>query len=491
MLRAAFDAVAGQTPEAAAVVDGGRVISYSELGSRSSRLARLLGQRAGLGRGDRVAVCLPNCWEFAASALAAAELGAILAPFAPQWIGREIAWLATNLCPRALITRSDMLEHWQESGAMPAAVLLVDEDGVKDALREPAPGLRGEEHPEDEPCVCFPTSGSTGRPRLVMRSARNLIAAQRSAAKALGLRRGMRLLSAVPFHHSGGFDNCLLLPLLHGLCATLPVSFAAADVEAAIREQRIQVVMGSPFLYTMLAESSANRASFASVEIAVSFGAPMPPKTAADCESKLGLRIRQLYGSTETGVIAIQGEDCAYRPGLAGRPVESAEVRILGASGELVGPGCTGQVAVGGAGVISGYFDSAGSDAAKFRDGLFLTGDLGRLEADGSLALCGRSKAIINVAGIKVDPVEIEHVLLGLPEIKACEVRGVRDERQGEVIEAIIELRPGCALTRRSVVAHCRRHLSESKIPRRIEFAAAASMDLAGKKRTEWFPARG
>jgi len=273
------------------------------------------------------------------------------------------------------------------------------------------------------------------------------------------------------------------------MCLTLPDSFAAAEVEAAIRDHRIQVLMGSPFLYTMLAESGAARASFESVEIAVSFGAPMPPKTAAACESMLGLRIRQLYGCTEAGVITIQRAGSAFRPGSVGYPVESAEVRILGDRGEWLGAGSTGSLAVRGAGVIPAYFDRADSDTKVFQDGFYITGDLARMEPDGELMLCGRSKAMINISGIKVDPVEVEHVLLLLPKIRACNVRGVHDDRQGEVIEALIELRPGCALTRRDVIAHCRAHLSESKIPRRIEFSLAASMDAAGKRGTAWPPA--
>ena len=489
MLRAAFDAVAARQPEAIAMIDRGTAISYSELGLRSSRLARILAERAGLQRGDRLAVCLPNCWEFAAGALASAGIGAVYAPFSPAWRPREISWLASRLSPRALISRGDMLAGWRESGAMPATVVLIDEADVRDALLTSAALLPPTPQPENEPWLCFTTSGSTGRPRIVFRSARNLISAQRSTAKALGLGSGMRQLSGVPFYHSGGFDNCLLMPLLYGMSVTLPDSFASAEVEAAIREHRIQALMGSPFLYTMLAESAATRVSFESVEVAVSFGAPMPPKTAADCESMLGLRIRQLYGSTETGVIAIQRAGSSFRPGLAGDPVESAEVRILGERGERLSPGCTGNLGVRGAGVISAYFDSVDSDARTFQDGFYMTGDLGRLEPDGELILCGRSKAMINISGIKVDPVEIEHVLLQLPEIRACNVRGVRDDRQGEVIEALIELRPDCSLTRRAVVAHCRAHLSESKIPRRIEFAAATPMNAAGKKGTEWPPA--
>ncbi len=486
MLRAAFDGIAARQPGATAIVDRGTAVSYSELRLRSGRFARLLADRAGLQRGERVAVCLPNCWEAAAGVLASAGIGAVWAPFHPEWRPREIASLASQLSPRALIGRSDMLGHWRESGALPPAVVLIDEADVREALLASAALLPPSPQPESEPCVCFPTSGSTGRPRLVFRSARNLISAQSSTAKALGLGPGMRQLSAVPFYHSGGFDNCLLLPLLYGMSAILPDSYAPADVEAAIRGNRIRVLMGSPFLYTMLVESGATRVSFESVEVAASFGAPMPPKTAGACESMLGLRIRQLYGSTETGVIAIQRAGSCIRPGLAGHPVESAEVRILGEQGELLGPGCIGELAVRGPGVISAYLDPVESDAGKFQDGFYFTGDLGRLEPDGELFLCGRSRAIINISGIKVDPVEIEHALLQMPEIRACNVHGVRDERQGEVIEAVIELRPDCTLARRAIVAHCRAHLSESKIPRRIEFAAAIPMDAAGKKRTKW-----
>ncbi len=473
------------------MVDGGAVITYGELRLRGDRLARLLADNAGLRCGDRLAVCLPNGWEFAAGLLAAAGIGAVVTPFPTQWRAREIAWLASRLSPRALLADSATVAAWRGCGALPDAVVLVDDAGVRDALLHSPSVSPPTSQPEDAPSVCFPTSGSTGRPRIVFRSARNLVSAQTSTARALGLGAGIGVLSAVPFHHSGGFDNCLLLPLLHGMCATLPESLTAAGVGAAVRDHRLRVLMGSPFLYGLLAEAPLTRDSFATVQTAVSFGAPLPPRTAAECESRLGLRIRQLYGSTETGVIAIQSTGAPPRPGSVGYAVESAEIRILGENGEWLPAGSSGAVAVRGAGVVPGYFDSVDSDAAKFRNGFCLTGDLGRLEPDGELVLCGRSKTTINISGIKVDPAEIEHALLDLPEVRACRVRGVPDERQGEVIEATVELRPGSVLTRRAVVAHCRARLSEAKIPRRIQFAAVAATDAAGKSATEWSDDRG
>ena len=200
MLRAAFDAVAARQPEAVAMVDRGAAISYSELGLRSGRLARILAERAGLQRGDRLAVCLPNCWEFAAGALASAGIGGRMCavPTCVASARDRVARLAA-VAPRSHLARRHCWRGWRESGAMPATVVLIDEADVRDALLTSTALLPPAPEPENEPCLCFTTSGSTGRPRIVFRSARNLISAQQSTAKALGLGPGMRQLSGVPF----------------------------------------------------------------------------------------------------------------------------------------------------------------------------------------------------------------------------------------------------------------------------------------------------
>jgi acyl-CoA synthetase (AMP-forming)/AMP-acid ligase II len=222
------------------------------------------------------------------------------------------------------------------------------------------------------------------------------------------------------------------------------------------------------------------------VETAISFGAPMAQDLVRRLEERLGLRVRQLYGTTETGVIAIQSPDTPFQPGIAGHPVASVEVHILNERGERLGLGCKGEIAVRGPGVVTGYLNEPDLNRELFRDGFFRTGDLGRLEASGTLILCGRSKTVLNIGGIKVDPAEIEGVLLEMPEVRECVVRGVRDTRQGEVVATTIEVRPGSTLSRQAVVAHCRRRMAEFKIPRRIEFVDAIAVDVTGKKPKAW-----
>jgi long-chain acyl-CoA synthetase len=414
-------------------------------------------------------------------------LGAIWVPFHPQWRSREIAWLVGRVPLRVLITNSLLVETWREAAVLPPGVVCIDDPAIQDALLAPASApLPASLSGADEASICFTTSGSTGRPRVVLRTQANLLAAARSTAAALRVEPAMPILSAVPFHHSGGSDNCMLLPLLVGATAVLPQSFTPAAAVAALARERVRLIMGSPSIYSMLVESAAAPASFATVEAAISFGAPLAPETARRLEERLGLRVRQLYGATETGVIAIQSPDTPFQPGVVGHPVASAEVHILDEHGQRLGPGCTGEVAVGGPGVVNGYLDEPVLNRELFRDGFFRTGDLGRLDEAGTLFLCGRSKTLINLGGTKVDPAEIEHVLLEMPAVRDCVVRGLRDPQQGEIVAAAIALRPGCELSRQAVVAHCRARMAEFKIPRRIEFVDALPADASGKKPQAW-----
>jgi acyl-CoA synthetase (AMP-forming)/AMP-acid ligase II len=486
MLTHRFTAIARQQPGALAVIDGPHRITYQDLSARADRLASYLSLEAGLRPGHFAAVSLHNGWEVIAALLAVTEIGAIWAPFHPQWRSREIAWLAQRLSPRVLITSSALAEAWREAGAPPPRLVLTDSGAWREIMSQPCASLPALEQAPDRPVACFTTSGSTGRPRIALRSAANLLAAAGGTIAPLALEAGMRFLSVVPFYYSGGFDNCLLLPLLCGGTAIVQAAFQPTAVADAAAAGRIQVLMGSPVIYRALLDSAAEPSSFSCVSVAVSFGAPMAGNVARGCAERFGFQVRQLYGATEAGVIAIEPFGRPLQSGVGGRPVGHVQVRILDGAGRPLAPRRVGHVAVSGPGVIAGYMDEPELNAELFGDGLFRTGDLGELDDDGLLLLRGRNKSMINLAGIKVDPNEIEQVLLELTEVRECVVRGVRHDGSDEIIEAIIALRPGCALTRQQVVAHCRARLAEFKIPRRIEWTDSLRVELSGKKPKAW-----
>ena len=491
MIRNAFQKQAELRPDSVALIDRGERISFGSLASRKNAIAGYLAGKRRLARGDLVAVALPNCWEFAASFLAVAELGAIFMPFNTHWRARELDAFLPEFPPTLVITSRELREPWDSLREIlpQGCVISVVDPPVQEVFRTASPPSSPRIPPEelaDDPVLYLITSGSTGKPKVAPRSQRNLAAGVENVAQTLGVRPEMRFLSVVPFYHANGFSNCLLLPLLSGAAAVLAGRFSPVDLVETVRREKIQVLIGSPFIFRMLTERSAPRDAFSSVEICLSSGASMPAALPARCAGVLGLKVRQLYGSSEAGTISIEPAPGGQGGSDVGLPVKSVEIRILDGSGRILAAGETGEIAVKGPAMMRGYAGQPGQDSRLFQDGLLRTGDLGRIDGRNHLILCGRAKRLINLSGVKVDPAEIEEVLLSHPSVRRCRVAGVRNPRGQELIKAVIAVRPSQRLSREQVVEHCRRRLSEYKIPRIIDFVETMPEDSSGKTPAAW-----
>ena len=186
--------------------------------------------------------------------------------------------------------------------------------------------------------------------------------------------------------------------------------------------------------------------------------------------------MHSFYGSSETGGIAYDDSGSVPEPGLVGRPMPETEVTIERAPGER-----QGRVFIRGNAVGSGYAQTVGTPApAGFRDGGFLSRDLGFLDAGGRLVLTGRASELVNVAGRKVDPAEVERTLLSLPGIADARVLGASCDRRGQQVIAFI-VRSNAALTAVAIRTLCARTLSTFKIPRRFIFLEQLPIDARGK----------
>lgn len=258
-----------------------------------------------------------------------------------------------------------------------------------------------------------------------------------------------------------------------------------AVVAEAVQRHGVEIVNMAPILYSLLAEHGLDRAAFTSVKAYLSSGAPLPAALGQAWREALDLPIRQLYGSSETGTICIEESESAM-PGSVGRPVPTVEVRVLDGDGRPLAEGERGEIAVRGPAMMSGYVGEPELNETAFADGFFRMGDLGRIAASGELALDGRTKRWINSGGVKVDPVEVEQVIGRMPAVAQCKAGPGRGARDIEVIAARIVLRPGAAVSRAAVIAHCRQYLADYKIPRVIEFVESVPVDLAGKTPMEW-----
>ncbi len=474
-----FNESVRKEPGASAVVDGDRTWTRAALAE-----AVLVLRESWTGQvfpADRVAIFLPNGGEFIAAFLAVVAAGAVAVPLSPHLRAEELGWYVETLGIRRVVAPATGSGVWEELAArfddlriLPGVGPIPEGETVK--VRE----IRGVETADPDPWAVFlSTSGSTGRPKIVPRRCGNLLSGAANVGAALGIRPSDRFLAVVPFHHANGFSNCMFLPLVRGAAIVTMDRFVPRRLPDVVRKHRVTVLIGSPFIFRVLIEQDAGPDVFRDVRIALSSGAPMAPGLIDRCRERLGIRVRQLYGSTETGTIAIEPADAEVR-GAAGLPVPGVEVRILGEGGKALPGGEVGEVAVRSAAVMEGYVEGAGGEA-PFQEGFLRTGDLGFLDARGILHLRGRIRRGINLCGIKVDPVEIERVIGELPSVRSVRVDGVADEDGMERIRARIRLIPGATPSRSDVVKQCRARLAEYKIPREIEFVESEAEDILGK----------
>lgn len=484
---------ATQHREAVALIDGETSLSYGDLIERTEAFSRYLSDELGIQRGDVVGFFLPNCWQFVSAFFALAKLGAVCMPFNTHWRSAELRWYLGRFPVSAVLTNQELRSAWDELNDVVAPERRIVVDDLECAARFfAAPDVakdRDENRTfDDAVALQVTTSGSTGRPRVTPRSQAAMLAGAANVGKAVGIRAGQRCLAVVPFYHSHGFSNSMFMPLLVGATVVVQKKFLPISFARLVLKHRIDVLVVSPFILRMVADRQIDADTFASVEVCLSSGAPTPRELAEMWHDRYGVRVRQLYGSSETGTISIEPADSPIRGGAVGVPVPSVEVKVLDEQDFDRRTGEVGDVVVRGPALSSGYLGEPELNSQSFIDGYFRTGDLGRLDDDGTLTIVGRKKKTINFGGVKVDPHEIEGVIQQMQGVRQCRVQGVLDPRKSEIIRALIEVESERGYTRRDVVAHCREFLAEYKIPRIIELVDEIPMDVTGKVALSWEP---
>jgi acyl-CoA synthetase (AMP-forming)/AMP-acid ligase II len=469
-----------------AIVDGDQRISYGELAERVQAAREWLRQAVDPKPGDVLAVSLDNSWQFAACFFAASELGCALMPCNPQWRAAELRALAGRLGFRSAVIEPRFSAEWNQ------ILDVIPNDRVLTADRVPSrcdPAVASILSPidsvsEDAPALYVSTSGSTGTPHLVTRTHRNAIAAAENVAGTLGIGPGRRLLGVVPFHYGNGFNKSLLVPLLSGATLVMLRQFNPGACAELVHREKVDILFGSPFIYGSVADSISDPSLLSSLQWCFSGGGRIPSSVVESWRDRFGITIRQTYGMSEAGVIALGRSirtPVTSVGACIGEPIRGVEVIVLGAEGQRLERGEIGELAVRSASVMSGYLGEPELSRSLFHDGFFRTGDVGYLDSAGNLYLTGRMGRVMNIAGVKVDPVEVERAAEMLPNVASCHVDAVPNGRGGEVIRARVVPRAGHQVTRREVIEQCRRQLAEYKLPRVIEFLEATPLTVGGK----------
>jgi long-chain acyl-CoA synthetase len=480
MIYEALRGVARRHRDRVAVVTGRETATYGSLLARADALADTLTRTGGVGASDTVLVLLPNSTDFVALFVAIARLGAVCMPIDPALTDREIgAYLRRFHIHTAVIPAAFERERRGALAGLTEQRRLSIE-ALPRGIGPSNPDRRG--GPFEGVVAAVSTSGSTGSPRVVGRTQRGLLAGFASLARAVQVVPEDRVLGVVPFRHSHGLANAMLLSLMSGATLVVMERFLPRRLIDIVAEHRVSLLVGSPFIFSTVAECVQGRSAFATVRAALSSGAAVPPGTARAFLERTGVSIRELYGSSETGVIAVGDPDEA--PGTrSARPVQGVDVRVVDDAGAALPPGATGEVLVRSEIMAAGYL---GEHDGRFplRYGFYATGDLGHVDRRGNLVLEGRTSLRLNIAGVKVDPVEIERVILELPQVKNVVVSSVLGERGMELIKASLVLAEGRELAREAVIAHCRGQLAEYKVPRIVEVVDTLPANIMGKRVT-------
>jgi fatty-acyl-CoA synthase len=503
-----LDEMARERPHAHALAFRREQISYAALQARVKQLARAL-IAAGVTRGDRVAVLLPNCPEWVVAALAIAKVGGIVSAISTFSTARELGWTLEHSGAVALITVSafrgraylDALHDLcpELAGSAPGALRSARLPGLRTVVSMDSRRVDGVFQPEDflglgagvsaaalrerqqsvspsDVCFILYTSGSTALPKGVTLAHGGIIENGFNIGERQHLTAADRLWLAVPLFWSFGSANALPAILTHGGCAVLQESFEAGEALELLERERCSVYYGmANMARAMLEHPDRRRRRLDFMRTGLTIG--LAEDIEMTMEAVGAHELCNVYGSTETyGNCAVTDahDPLALRLRTQGLPLPGMDIRVVDPETRRPLPaGEVGELCVAGH-VTPGYFRASELTAAAFDgDGYFLSGDLGLLGDDGRVRFRGRLREMIKTGGINVAPLEVEGVLLQHPDVKQAYVVGVPDRDKDEVVVAALELHEAALPDAAAIVAFCRERLASYKVPTRLVFRKA------------------
>jgi long-chain acyl-CoA synthetase len=500
----------------------GHPLSYAELERLTAQFAAWLQQVAGLKRGDRIAIMLPNLLQYPVVMFGALRAGLIVVNTNPLYTAPELEHQLKDSGARAIVVLENFASVVQQ--VLPnTAIEQVIVTGVGDLLAMPrgalinfalryilrrvpawtmpkarrfshvlrnstALTLQPVEVGQDDVAFLQYTGGTTGVAKGAMLTHRNLIAniLQTRAWFGQVAIAHATYVCALPLYHIFSLTgNCLLFTSLGGtgLMIANPRDFASFVAE--LKRNPPVFLMGVNTLFTAL----MNTPGFGGVDFSVLAGTigggmAVQQAVAERWKQVTGCNITQGFGLTECSPVAcvnpLVGPDSAFS-GSVGLPVPSTEISIRGESGEDLGINASGEICIRGPQVMRGYWQRPDETAkVMLPDGWLRTGDVGRMDARGFVFIEDRKKDMIVVSGFKVFPNEVEDVVARLPSVREVAAVGQDDERSGEVV-ALFIVKQDPALTEADVLAHCEKFLTGYKLPRHIYFRSELPKSNVGK----------
>ena len=454
--------------------------------------ARMVAQAAGALRalglepGDRVALQVAKSPQALALIGGAVAAGVVFLPLNTAYTPPEVAYFVTDAGARLLVAdpaRAEALAPVAQAAGAQLATLGADGGGsVAQAMAAAPDTFAPQDRAPDDLAAFLYTSGTTGRSKGAMLTQDNLLSNARVLAEAWRFSADDVMLHALPVFHTHGLFVATNTVLLTGGAMILHPGF---DLDAVIADlPSATAMMGVPTFYTRLLDDPRfTRDLVAHMRLFTSGSAPLLAETHAAFQARTGHRIVERYGMTETNMNTSNPYDGDRRPGTVGPPLPGVEVIITDPdTGADLPQGETGMIEVRGPNVFKGYWNMPEKTAEELRpNGFFITGDLGRFDADGYLQIVGRAKDLIISGGYNVYPKEVELLLDEAEGVLESAVIGVPHPDFGEAVLAVIVPAPGAAPTPAALEGLLRDRIARYKQPKGYEILPALPRNTMGK----------
>jgi malonyl-CoA/methylmalonyl-CoA synthetase len=463
----------------------GLYYSWSDVERATARIANLL-LSLNLPADSRVAVQVEKSPEALLLYLATLRAGLVYLPLNTAYRADEIAYFIGDAAPAVVVCAPENF-GWVAQIAFKAGtehVYTLSEHRTGSLLERAA-------HQSDT-CATVPraahdlaailyTSGTTGRSKGAMLSHENLASNAKTLQQAWHWQAGDVLLHALPLFHVHGLFVACHGALLNGSKMIFLSKFDAADVLRLL--PRTTVFMGVPTYYVrLLTESALTRETCANMRLFVSGSAPLLLDTFNDFIQRTGHTILERYGMSETTMLVSNPYDGKRVGGSVGFPLPGVTVRVMNDQGAACAADEIGSIQVKGPNVFKGYWKMPEKTAEEFTaDGFFITGDVGKFDAEGYLWIVGRSKDLIITGGYNVYPKEIEGVLDDMEGVAESAVIGVPHVDFGEAVVAVVVGKKGATLSEPAMITALKQRIANFKVPKRIVFVDDLPRNTMGK----------
>jgi long-chain acyl-CoA synthetase len=508
-------------PDAVQFVFYGRKVTFAETSLQSKRVAKAL-ESLGIKKGDRVALMMPNCPQFAYVYFGINRLGAVVVPVNPLYTAREVNVILSDSQAQVIFTldmfyasvrdgvKGTAVRHVVVSrisdympptlalvgrllGKVPSGEVPSSEKALwlKDLIRNDGKCSPVQVNPSVDPAVFMYTGGTTGEPKAAVLTNRNLVSNSMMIQRWSMMGPKDVVLNVLPWFHVYGLSVGLDSTVTAGSEAVVLPKFSTEDVFQAIKKYQPTYYPGVFSMYIALLSSprlEEYKPSLKSIKFCISGAAPLPVEVAKLWTAATGGLIVEGYGLSEASPVTHVNplDDPGHiKYGSIGLPIMDTDAKIVDmeTGKRTLGVGEVGELVVKGPQVASGYWNRDEETKNTFRDGWLYTGDIASMDKDGYFFIVDRKKDMINVAGLKVWPREIEEVAYQHPAVKLAAAIGVSDNFYGEVPKLFVVLKDEFKgkVQANEIRDFLKEKLTKHKIPREVELKNELPTTLVGK----------